>query len=129
VVSFTPRPLYHRRKSPRYPLDRRLGGPQNRSGLREKEKTCPHRDSNSDLSAVEPVASPYTYCDSFNAIICIYPPDDGQSVTETCSGTDYTNKVSLTASSDHSYVPFPKPGFYIYEISTLASSFFWDITP
>jgi hypothetical protein len=29
VVSFTPLPLYPRRKSPRYPLDRRLGGPQN----------------------------------------------------------------------------------------------------
>jgi hypothetical protein len=26
VVSFTPRPLYLQRKSPRYPLDRRLGG-------------------------------------------------------------------------------------------------------
>jgi hypothetical protein len=28
VVSFTPRPLYSRGKSPWYPLDRRLGGPQ-----------------------------------------------------------------------------------------------------
>jgi hypothetical protein len=27
VVSFTPRPLYPQEKSPRYPLDRRLGGP------------------------------------------------------------------------------------------------------
>jgi len=27
VVSFTPRPFYHRGKSLRYPLDRRLGGP------------------------------------------------------------------------------------------------------
>jgi len=32
VVSFTPRPLYHQRNSPCYPLDRRLGGPQSRSG-------------------------------------------------------------------------------------------------
>jgi hypothetical protein len=32
VVSFTPRPLYPRGKSPRYPLDRRLGGLQSRSG-------------------------------------------------------------------------------------------------
>jgi hypothetical protein len=32
VVSFTPRPLYPQGKSPQYPLDRRLGGPQNRSG-------------------------------------------------------------------------------------------------
>jgi hypothetical protein len=27
----TPRPLYHQGKRPRYPVDRRLGGPQNRS--------------------------------------------------------------------------------------------------
>jgi hypothetical protein len=32
VVSFTPRPLYPQEKSPWYPLDRRLGGPQSRSG-------------------------------------------------------------------------------------------------
>jgi hypothetical protein len=32
VVSFTPRPLYPRGENPRYPLDRRLGGPQGRSG-------------------------------------------------------------------------------------------------
>jgi hypothetical protein len=37
-VSFTPRPLYPRRKSPRYPLDRRLGGPQSRSGRRGEDK-------------------------------------------------------------------------------------------
>jgi hypothetical protein len=34
VVSFTPRPLYLRGRSPRYPLDKRLGGPQSRSGRR-----------------------------------------------------------------------------------------------
>jgi hypothetical protein len=32
VVSFTPRPFYPEGKSPWYPLDRRLGGPQSRSG-------------------------------------------------------------------------------------------------
>jgi hypothetical protein len=31
VVSFTPRPLYLRGKSPRYPLDRRRGGGKSRS--------------------------------------------------------------------------------------------------
>jgi hypothetical protein len=32
MVSFTPRPLYPREKSPWYPLDRRLGGPKGRFG-------------------------------------------------------------------------------------------------
>jgi hypothetical protein len=38
VVSFTPRPLYRQGKSPWYPLHRRLGGPQNRSGCGCEEK-------------------------------------------------------------------------------------------
>jgi hypothetical protein len=38
VVSFTPRPLYSQGKSPWYPLDRRLGGPQSRSGRGGEEK-------------------------------------------------------------------------------------------
>jgi hypothetical protein len=38
VFSFTPRPLYPRENSPRWLLDMRLGGPQNRSGRREKEE-------------------------------------------------------------------------------------------
>jgi hypothetical protein len=37
VVSFTPRPLYPREKSPWYPLDRRLGEHQSRSGRRGEE--------------------------------------------------------------------------------------------
>jgi hypothetical protein len=42
-----------------YPLDRRLGGPQSRSG-RRGEYSGPYRDSNSDPSVVQPVASRYT---------------------------------------------------------------------
>jgi hypothetical protein len=38
VVSLAPRPLYARGKSPRYQLDRRLGGPQSRSERRGEEK-------------------------------------------------------------------------------------------
>jgi hypothetical protein len=38
VVSFTPRPLYPQGKSSRYPLDRRLGGPQSRFGQGVEEK-------------------------------------------------------------------------------------------
>jgi hypothetical protein len=37
VVSFTTRPLYPQGKNPWYPLDRGLGGPQNRSGRSGKE--------------------------------------------------------------------------------------------
>jgi hypothetical protein len=38
VVSFTTRPLYPQGKSPWYLLDRRLGGPQSRSGCGGEEK-------------------------------------------------------------------------------------------
>jgi hypothetical protein len=38
VVSFTARPLYPQGKSPWYPFDRRLGGPQGRSGHGVEEK-------------------------------------------------------------------------------------------
>jgi hypothetical protein len=38
VFSFTPRPLYFQGKSPRYPLNRRLGGIQSRSGRPEGDK-------------------------------------------------------------------------------------------
>jgi hypothetical protein len=38
VVSFTTRPLYSHGKSPRYPLDRRLGGSQSRTGRGGEEK-------------------------------------------------------------------------------------------
>jgi hypothetical protein len=42
VVSFTTRPLYPQGKSPWYPLDRRLGGPQSRSGRGGEEKNSQH---------------------------------------------------------------------------------------
>jgi hypothetical protein len=38
VSSLMPPLLYPRRKRPRYPLDRRLGGPQDRSGRSGEEK-------------------------------------------------------------------------------------------
>jgi hypothetical protein len=38
VVSFTPWPLYPQGRSSWYPLDRRLGGPQSRSGCSREEK-------------------------------------------------------------------------------------------
>jgi hypothetical protein len=38
VVKFTPPPLYPQGKKPWHPLDRRLGGPQSRSGRGGEEK-------------------------------------------------------------------------------------------
>jgi hypothetical protein len=59
VVSFTPRPLYHQGKSPWYPLDRRLGGPQSRSGRGDEEKNSQPL-SRLELPIIHPVAQRYT---------------------------------------------------------------------
>jgi hypothetical protein len=57
VVSFTPRPLYNTRgRKPRYPLDRRPGGPQNRSGRVGEEKKIPVPPGNR-IPFVQPVAA------------------------------------------------------------------------
>jgi hypothetical protein len=61
VVSFMPGSLYPRGKSPRYSLDRSLVGPDSRSRQYEEEK-IPYRDSNSDPSVVQHVASRYIDC-------------------------------------------------------------------
>jgi len=42
VVSFTPRKLYYAWRSPWYPLDWRLGGPQSRSGRDAGERNFQH---------------------------------------------------------------------------------------
>jgi hypothetical protein len=61
VVSFTPRPPYHQGKSPSYPLNKGLGGHQNRSGRGgEEENSQPPRESNPRTSIVHPVAQGYT---------------------------------------------------------------------
>jgi hypothetical protein len=56
VLSFTPRPLY-----PRYPLDRRLGGPQSPYGRRGEEKILDPTGSRTPTPRPSsPVASRYT---------------------------------------------------------------------
>jgi hypothetical protein len=61
VVSFTPRPLYSQGKSPWYPLDRRLGGPQSRSGRGGEDKIpSPCRKSNPRTPIVQPLGQRYT---------------------------------------------------------------------
>jgi hypothetical protein len=51
VVSFRSRPLYLQGKSPQYPLDRRLGGPQSQSGHGAEEK------NSQSPSGIEPRSS------------------------------------------------------------------------
>jgi hypothetical protein len=61
VVSFTPLPLYPRGKSPRYQFYTRLGRPPAPVWTTwRRENSWPYRDSNSDSSVVQPVASRYT---------------------------------------------------------------------
>jgi hypothetical protein len=59
VVSFTPRQLYSQGKSPWFPLDRRLGGPQSHSGREGEEKNSPP-PLNPWTPIVQPVAQSYT---------------------------------------------------------------------
>jgi hypothetical protein len=62
VASFTPRPLYPQGNSPPFPLDRRLGGPQSRSGRGGQEKSSHSPPGieplNSDRPACRLVAIP-----------------------------------------------------------------------
>jgi hypothetical protein len=59
VVRFTPRPLYPQGKSPWYPLHRRLGGKQSRSGRGGEEKNS-HPLPRLDPPIIQPVAQRYT---------------------------------------------------------------------
>jgi hypothetical protein len=59
VVRFTPRPLYPLGKSPRYPLDRRLGGRQSWSGRGGEEKNSQSL-LGLELPIIQPVPEPYT---------------------------------------------------------------------
>jgi hypothetical protein len=61
VVSFTPRSLYPQGKSPWYPLDRRLSGPQSRSGRGVKRKIpSSRRESNPRTPIVKSIVQRYT---------------------------------------------------------------------
>jgi hypothetical protein len=59
VDSFTHRPLYPQGKNPWYPLDRRLGGPQSRSGLDGEEKNS-QPPPRLEPPIIQPVVQRYT---------------------------------------------------------------------
>jgi hypothetical protein len=60
VVSFTPRLLYPHGKSPWYPLDRRLGGSQSRSGRGGEEKNSQPPPGIEPQNSDRPARSRYT---------------------------------------------------------------------
>jgi hypothetical protein len=59
VVSFTPQLLYPQEKSPRYPLDRRLGGAQSQVERGSEEKSS-HPLPGLEPPIIQPVAQSYT---------------------------------------------------------------------
>jgi hypothetical protein len=59
VVSFTHRPLFPQGKNPSYPLDRRLGGTQSRSGRGGEEKNSQPLQG-LEPPIIQPVAQRYT---------------------------------------------------------------------
>jgi hypothetical protein len=73
-----------RGKSPWYPLDRRLGGPQSRSGRGGEEKNSqPRRELNPRTPIVQPVALRYTDW----AIMAHKPPSGAEVNKWSCTST------------------------------------------
>jgi hypothetical protein len=60
VVSFTPWPLYPQGKSPWYPLDKRMGGPQSRGPDAVVKWKIPNHRRDSNPPIIQPVAHRYT---------------------------------------------------------------------
>jgi hypothetical protein len=66
VVSFTHRPLYPQGKSPWYPLDRRLGRPQSRSGRGGEDKNSQTSPGIEPWNHDRPARSPALYRPSYH---------------------------------------------------------------
>jgi hypothetical protein len=87
VVSFTPPPLYPQGKSPWYPLDKRLGEPQSRSGHSGEEKNSQSLPGY-EPSIIQPVAQRYTTgLSQFQTIQVRF--------LQTCQWWQYSNLVIL----------------------------------
>jgi hypothetical protein len=69
VVSFTPRPLYPQGNSPWYPLDRRLGGPQSRSGRGGEERNSQPPPGIEPYNPDHPAHSPALYRLSYHGSV------------------------------------------------------------
>jgi hypothetical protein len=83
LVSFTPRALYSRGKSPLYPLYRRLGGPQSRSGHCGVEKNLLQLPG---IEPCRPVRSPSLYqCSYPGSLKNLYRICKSRYVRQTCA--------------------------------------------
>jgi hypothetical protein len=99
VVSFTPRPLCSQGKSPWCPLNRRLGGPQSRSGRGGEEITSSYRDSNPPI--IQPVAHTTELSRLFKSF---YRFDDGR-----MDGTSQASFNQCASRDPCSHVRAPVP--------------------
>jgi len=74
---WSPRPIYSQVKSPRYPLDRRLGGPKNRSGRGGEEKNS--QSLPGFEPPIHPVAERYT-TELSRSLITLRASEEGKCV-------------------------------------------------
>jgi hypothetical protein len=119
VVSFTSRPLYRGEICPRYPLDRRLGGPHSRYGsYGEEKKSCPYRETNSCLPARSSSLYRLSYSDIkyCNYTICGYHGNEMSRV----------NRMALCSMSWRSKQYFVS-AHRVYSVSTYI--FMWKYDP
>jgi hypothetical protein len=101
VVSFTPRPLYPRGKNPRYPSDRTLGGPQNRSGRRGEKKNLVHLPRiDPDSLIIQPVACHYTDW-AVSALFLLLPPHIAECTLLDSTTNDSPNRSWAMYPSTH----------------------------
>jgi hypothetical protein len=68
MVNLKPRPLYPRGQSPRNQLDRRLSGPQNRSGLRGEDKILAPTGTRTPTSRSSRCSEPSTVLHLFSEL-------------------------------------------------------------
>jgi len=69
VVSFMSWPLYSQEKSPWYPLDRRLGGPQSPSGCGGEEKKSLFCSCRESTSVIQALTSPAAFAGSARVLM------------------------------------------------------------
>jgi hypothetical protein len=98
VDSFTPRPLYPQGKSPWYPLDRRLGGHQRRSGRGGEEKNYQPPSGIEPWNPDSPARGPALYRLSYHGSYDV--PALKHHSMKTYGGVDIKLRTFLTSALD-----------------------------